>query len=149
MTELRKQDIQSYTDQAIARRRYRDDEIPCGAVKKDPDGGLICTQRGMAVATPKIWYGHDVTGGLVLTSSFQEITIDTEEFTNDEDDTVFVLASNQLEILKTGDFELELRSTVRSSDTGRWAFEVVIDEDNGSGFVEQSTTIVSGGRGSR
>jgi len=149
MTELRRQDIQSYADQAISRRRYRDNEIPCSAVKKDPDGGLVCTQRGMAVDSPKIWYGHDATGGLVLTSAFQEITIDTEEFTSDEDDTVFVLASNQLEILKNGDFELDVRSTVRTSGTGRWAFEIVIDEDKGAGFVEQLTTTVSGGRGSR
>ncbi len=149
MTELRRQDIQSYTDQAIARQRYRDNEVPCAAIRKDPDGGLICTQRGMAVASTKIWYGRDSTGGLVLTSAFQEITIDTEEFTNDEDDTVFVLASNQLEILKNGDFELDVRSTVRTSDTGRWAYEIVIDEDIGAGFVEQLTTIVSGGRGSR
>ncbi len=149
MTELRRQDIQSYTDQAIARQRYRDEAVPCSAIKKDPDGGLICTQRGMAVATPKIWYGNDATGGLVLTSAFQEITIDTEEFTSDEDDTVFVLASNQLEILKNGDFELDVRSTVRTSGTGRWAFEIVIDEDKGAGFVEQLTATVSGGRGSR
>ncbi len=103
----------------------------------------------MAVASPKIWYGHDATGGLVLTSAFQEITIDTEEFTNDDDDTVFSLASNQVEILNTGDLKWDFRSMVRTSDTGRWAFEIVIDEDTGSGFVEQSTTIVSGGRGSR
>ena len=149
MTELRQQNIQNLVDTGISRKRYRDGEIPCAALKKDPDGGLICTSRGMAVSTPKIWYGHDATGGLVLTSVFQEITIDTEEFTNDDDDTVFALASNQLEILKNGDFELDVRSTVRTSDTGRWAFELVIDEDIGAGFVEQSTTIVSGGRGSR
>jgi len=149
VTELRQQNIQNLVDTGLSRKRYRDGEIPCEAVKKDPDGGLICTQRGMAVDTPKIWYGHDATGGLVLTSVFQEITIDTEEFTNDEDDTVFVLASNQLEILKNGDFELDVRSTVRTSDTGRWAYEIVIDEDIGAGFVEQLTTIVSGGRGSR
>ena len=149
MTELRRQDIQAYTDQAISRSRYRDGEIPCAALKKDPDGGLICTQRGMAIDSPKIWYGHDATGGLVLTSAFQEITIDTEEFTNDLDDVVYVLASNQLEYLKRGDFELDFRSTVRSQGTGRWAFEIVIDEDIGSGFVEKLTTVVSGGRGSR
>ena len=149
MTELRRQDIQSYADQAISRRRYRDDEIPCSAINKDPDGGLICTQRGMAVASPKIWYGHDATGGLVLTNAFQDITIDIEEFTSDDDDTVFVLAANELEVLKNGDLKLDLRSMVRTSGTGRWAFEIVIDEDIGSGFVEQLTTTVSGGRGSR
>ncbi len=149
MTELRQQNIQNLVDTGIARKRYRDDEVPCEALKKDPDGGLICTQRGMAVASPKIWYGHDATGGLVLTSAFQEITIDTEGFTNDLDDTVFVLASSELEYLKHGDFELDFRSTVRSQGTGRWAFEIVIDEDIGAGFVEKLTTVVSGGRGSR
>jgi hypothetical protein len=149
MTELRRQDLQNAVDTGISRIRHRDESVPCSAVKKDPDGGLICTQRGMAVASPKIWYGHDATGALVLTSVFQEITIDTEEFTNDDDDTVFSLASNQLELLKVGDLKLDLRSMVRTSGTGRWAFELVIDEDIGAGFVEQSTTIVSGGRGSR
>lgn len=149
MTELRRQDIQSYVDTSISRIRYRDEAVPCSAIKKDPDGGLICTQRGLAAATPKIWYGHDATGGLVLTSAFQEITIDTEEFTNDLDDSVYSLASNRLGVLKHGDFELDAKVMVRTTGTGRWAFEIVIDEDIGAGFVEQATTIVSGGRGSR
>lgn len=146
MTELRQQQIQAYTDQALARQRYRDNEIPCAAIRKDPDGGLQCTQRGLAQDAPKLFYGFDAAAIQVITADFEDLNIDTVGFVND-DGTVFSLSGDELEILKTGDVEIEVKATVQTTDPGRWDFEIVISEDNGGGHAQDPTTISNGGRG--
>lgn len=145
MTELRKQDIQAGVSSALARRRYRDDEIPCDAIEKDPDGGLKCTARGMALDSPQVWYGHN-SAEQTLTGSFAVLEIDTEDLNTSTDH--FSFASNQLSVLKPGLFKLEVKVPVETSGGGRFAVEVIVDEDKGSGYEDQAETKATQGRGS-
>ena len=150
MTELRQQNLQSYTDQAISRRRYRDNEIPCRALKKDPDGGLKCTARGLAQSSPKLWYGYDSVGGAeLLSGDWTDLIIDAVQFTNDDDAEVLsiVPSTGEVEVLVTGDVEIEVKVTVETTESGRWDYEIVISEDKGMGHVRNPTTISNGGRG--
>lgn len=145
MTELRQQNLQSTVDRAVARRRYRDDEIKCSAIEKDPDGGLKCTSRGMALDSPQVWYGHN-SAEQTLTGSLAVLEIDTEDLNTSSDH--FSFASNQLTVLKTGLFKLEAKVAVETEDAGRFGFEIVVDEDDGSGYTEQTETEAASGRGS-
>ena len=144
MTELRQQNLQSSVDRAIARRRYRDNEIPCSAIKKDPDGGLICTARGLALGSPQVWYGHN-SAAQTLGSTFAVMEIDVEDLNTSSDH--FSFASNVLSVLKTGLLKIEVKIPAETEDSGRFAFEIIIDEDTGSGYSEQSETEAAAGRG--
>ena len=149
MTELRRQDIQSYADQAISRRRYRDDEIPCSAIKKDPDGGLQCTVRGLATDGPYLFQAYDLTSKQVLTAQWEDLNIATVLFNSDDVGDVFNLSGNELEILRTGDVDIEVKVTVSTPNSGNWEYEIVISEDDATvtGHVQDPTTISNGGRG--
>lgn len=146
MTELKQQNVQNLIDTAIARKRYRDNEIPCSAIEKDPDGGLKCTPRGLAQSAPALWFGYDGVGGVPLAFAFDDVNLDVEEFNNDA--TVFVLSANEVAVLKSGDVEIEARVTVETRGLGTFGFEIAISEDPGDGHARLVTTISAGsGRG--
>lgn len=144
MTEIRQQNLQSSVDRAIARRRLRDDEIKCPAIEKDPDGGLQCTARGLALDSPQAWYGHQSVGQ-TLTGSYVALTVDTEDLNTSADH--FSFGSNELTVLKKGLLLLEVKVVVETEDLGRFAFEVIIEEDPAGGYADLATTEAASGRG--
>lgn len=145
MTELRQQNVQSSVDRAVARKRDRDDSIKCAAIQKDPDGGLKCTARGLALDSPQVWYGHN-SAQQTLTDSFAVLEIDTEDLNTSSDHLSF--ASNQLSVLKPGLFKLEAKVPVETEDAGIFGFDIIVEKDDGSGYVEQVETEAPSGRGS-
>ena len=133
----------------VSRRRYRDDEGPWAAIKKDPDGGLKCTARGLALDGPQMFQAYDLAGGQVLTAAWTDLNLDTVLFNSDDAGEVFSLAGGELEILKTGDSALDVKVTVFTNDPGDWECEIIISEDDATaaGHVQDMTTISDGGRG--
>lgn len=144
MTEIRAQNVQAAVGSALARQRYRDDEIPCDAIKKDPDGGLKCTARGMALDSPQVWYGHNASEQ-TLVAVFGILTIDTEDLNTSDDH--FSFAANELSVLKPGLFELEAKVVLETLETGTFGVEIILEEDDGSGYTEQAETKAAQGRG--
>ncbi len=131
---------------ALAQDRLRDGSVRCEALILDPNGGLFCTARGLAVNTPVFFWGFDGSGGTILGVTDTPIPIDTEDF-NDAPAIFSLNVSDELEIDADGVGEIEARVTVRTVDTGFFQLQVAIQEDTGSGFVTIASTVVPGGRG--
>ena len=144
MTELRKQNVQNMVNRAGSGARYRDGSIPCSAVEKDPEGGIICNRRGMALDSPQVWYGHQ-SAEQILTGSYAVLAIDVEDLNTSTDH--FSFAGNELTALKRGILNIDVKVLAKSKDAGRWGFEIYIDEDAGEGYDDLEESWAGGGRG--
>ena len=144
MTELRSQNLRANTSAALARQRYRDGSIPCNALEKDPHGGLVCTRRGMAMDSPHVWHGYQ-SGTQLLTGSYATLEIDVEDLNTSDDHYSFTVG--ELEILKRGLLEIEVKVVVVTAFPARFGFEIVIEEEIGTGYVALAPSEASSGRG--